>query len=180
MHAAAQPANRAEGLGLRVQPTLARCERLPLAAASCDAAWSQDALCHMDKPPVIAEVARVLRPGATFAFSDWIARAPLTAEELAALRDLWAFPSLLRLPEYVALLDAAGFDILYVEDTTAGTYGAGSSAPADQELWLHAFIQDFGEAELDRQRQRSDHWRTLVESGRTGNARFIARRRAPD
>ena len=41
---------------------------------SLDGAWSQDAMCHMDKPAVVAEVARVLKPGALFAFADWIAR----------------------------------------------------------------------------------------------------------
>jgi SAM-dependent methyltransferase len=73
-----------------MQPACAvsRTEHLPLADACCDAAWSQDALCHMEKPAVVAEAARVLRPGAVFAFTDFIARTPLTAEERATLAQL--------------------------------------------------------------------------------------------
>ena len=54
---------RNEGLDLRCQPVLARSEVVPLADHSMDAAWSQDAMCHMDKEAVVTEVARVLKPG---------------------------------------------------------------------------------------------------------------------
>src|SRR5438876_8925867 len=118
MHAALTSAARAEGLTLSCLPILARTEQLPLATASCDAAWSQDALCHMDKPAVLGEVARVLRPDALFAFTDLIARSGLTNEDAEALSDLWAFPSLLRLPQYTALLDEHGFEVLLAEDRT--------------------------------------------------------------
>ena len=53
MHAALTNAARVEGLTLSCLPVLARTEQLPLATASCDGAWSQDALCHMDKPAVL-------------------------------------------------------------------------------------------------------------------------------
>lgn len=105
MHAALTSAARAEGLTLSCLPVLARTERLPLATASCDGAWSQDALCHMDKPAVLGEVARVLRPDALFAFTDFIARSGLRSEDAEALAHEWGFPSLPRLPQYTALLD---------------------------------------------------------------------------
>src|SRR5439155_3253570 len=101
MHETALRFHETEDTVLRCPLILARTERLPLADASCDAAWSEDALCHMDKPAVLAEVARVLRPAALFAFSDWIARIPLTAERAADLAAAWGFPSLLRVAEYV-------------------------------------------------------------------------------
>src|SRR5262245_42739539 len=112
MHAALTSAVRAEGLALSCLPVLARTARLPLAAACCDGAWSQDALCHMDKSVVMGEVARVLRPDALFAFTDFIARSGLRNEDAEILAQEWGFQSLLRLPQYTALLDEHGFEVL--------------------------------------------------------------------
>lgn len=43
-----------------------------LASASCDGALSLDVLCFVpDKPAVLREVARILRPGARFGFTTW-------------------------------------------------------------------------------------------------------------
>lgn len=178
MHAAALAVARGEGLQERCLPLLARTERLPLATASCDAAWSQDALCHMDKPGVVAEAARVLRPGGLFAFTDWIALTQLHAAEQAALARLWSFPALLRLPEYVAVLDECGFDVLLAEDRTPTTLTQRPATPADQETWERHFARQYGEAELTRQREPNQLWRALVQAGRTGYGMFIARRRA--
>lgn len=177
MHAAALTAARHEGLWLRCLPVLARSERLPLAGSSCDAAWSQDALCHMDKPAVVREAARVLRPGTLFAFTDWIARAPLMREERDMLRRLWAFPALLRLPEYVLLLDQSGFDVLLVEDRTPAVLAAPRAAAADQEAWERDFAVRYGWEELARQQAPGNEWRALVQAGRTGYGMVIARRR---
>jgi len=177
MHAAALAGHHAEGLWLRCLVLLARTERLPLADACCDAAWSQDALCHMDKPAVVREAARVVRPGGLFAFTDFIARAPLTDEDHALLAEWWAFPSLFQLGEYVRLLDESGFDVLLAEDRTAGVYRPQQGTPDDQEAWTEIYVARYGDAELTSQWTRLRVWRTLVEDGRGGYGMFIARRR---
>ena len=167
----------AEGLGLRCLPVLARTERMPLADASLDAAWSQDAMCHMDKRAVVGEVARVLKPGAVFAFTDWIARQPLSPGDMDLLAPLWGFPSLLRPSEYVALLDNSGFDLLLAEDRTPALASFRPGAPWDQELFEHGYGQRWGEAEVARQRAPGEAWQTLASAGKTGVGMFIARRR---
>lgn len=177
MQAAALSAARAEGLWLRCLPVLAQAERLPLADACCDAAWSQDALCHMQKPAAVRETARVLRPGALFAFTDWIARAALSREERATLARLWAFPGLLRLPEYVLLLDQSGFDVLLAEDRTPVALAAPRVAVPDQDAWEQDFAARFGWEEVGRQQAPANEWVALVRAGRTGYGMFIARRR---
>jgi SAM-dependent methyltransferase len=177
MHAAARAVNEHEGLGMRCLLLLSRTEHLPLADACCDAAWSQDALCHMDKPAVLREAARVLRPGALFAFTDFIARVPLTAEEQAMLAQMWAFPSLLRLPEYVRLLDESGFDVLLAEDRTPATPPRTVVRPPDQEAWDRDFTARYGEDEVARQYARLAAWQGLLGNGRGGYGMFIARRR---
>ena len=179
MHAALTRAVRAEGLTLRCLPVLARTERLPLATASCDAAWSQDALCHMDKPAVLGEVARVLRPNAPFAFTDFIARSELRREDAETLARLWGFPSLLRLPQYTALLDEYGFEVLLAEDRTRAVAAQHPRAVArDQEQWEADFAAHYGDAEHQRQQAMIEVWLTLLRAERAGYGMFVCRRRS--
>lgn len=166
-----------EGIGLRCQGVLARTERLPIRDASLDGAWSQDAMCHMDKPGVVAEVARVLKPGGTFAFSDWIARTDLSREDWGALAGVWGFPSLLKPAEYVALLAANGFDLLLAEDRTPALAAHRAPTPSDQELFELAYARRWGEAELARQKAPGEVWQGLALQGKTGVGMFIARKR---
>ena len=171
----------AEGLVERCPLLLGVGEALPFAASSFDAAWSQDALCHMHKQPTLAEVARVLRPGAVLAFSDWIARDRLSTDELRDLEQRWSFPALLRPAEYVALLEASGFELLLAEDVTylRGARATRSgAAPADQGAWTAGFARRHGGEELARQEARGASWVALLDAGKAGNAIFVARRRA--
>jgi len=177
MHAALTSAAQAEGLRLCCLPVLARTEQLPLATASCDGAWSQDALCHMDKPAVLAEVARVLRPDALFAFTDLIARVGLRSEDAEALAHEWGFPSLLRLPQYTALLDEHGFEVLLAEDRTRAVVAQQPEVKArDQRQWEADFAARHGDAERQRQRARVETWLTLLRAERVGYGMFVCRR----
>lgn len=178
MHAYARRFHALEETALRCPLLLARTERLPLADACCDAAWSEDALCHMDKPAVLAEVARVLRPLAPFAFSDWIARVPLSGEQAGELAANWGFPALLSVAEYARLLDTSGFDVLVAEDWTEEILRVRAPQAPDQEQWERAFVARFGAEEVQRQRPPFDLWRSLLQANVTGYGRFIARRRA--
>lgn len=180
MQRAAALAATAEGLGGRVLPIIARTEALPLASRSCDAAWSQDALCHMHQPPVVREAARVLKPLGLFALSDWVALDELTRDERAALARFWSFPGLLRLGEYVQLLDESGFDVLLAEDRSAAIAARPHLEAADQQEWERRFGSRYGAAALERQQETYRVWSALVRAGRTGHAAFVARRRAGD
>lgn len=175
MHEGAASVARREGLDLRLWPVLARTERIPLRSASVDVAWSQDAMCHMDKAAVLAEVARMLKPGGHFVFSDWIAKGGFSDEDAAELRRLWAFPSLWTLEQYSHGLEAAGFEVLLVEDRTA-KLPAAAAEPLDQARWEARFVQRWGEGELERQRAPLRAWRGMVRDGRTGFGAFVARK----
>ena len=180
MHAALTSAARAEGLTLSCLPILARTEWLPLATASCDGAWSQDALCHMDKPAVLAEVARVLRPDALFALTDFIARLRLRSEDAEVLAREWGFPSLLRLPQYTTLLDEHGFEVLLAEDRTRVVVAQYPQVRArDQKQWEADFAARHGDAEHQRQRTMGEVWLTLLRAERAGYGMFVGRRRSP-
>ena len=166
-----------EGIGMRCQGVIARTERLPIRDATLDGAWSQDALCHMDKPGVGAEVARVLKAGGLFAFTDWIARTALSRDDWAALAPVWGFPSLFTMTEYVAALAANGFDLLLAEDRTFALAGHRPPAPADQQAFEQAYAARWGEAELARQKAPGEAWQSLAVQGKTGVGMFIARKR---
>ena len=166
-----------EGIGRRCQGVLAHTEHLPIRDASLDGAWSQDAMCHMDKPAVVAEVARVLKPGGMFAFTDWIGRAALSREDWEEVAREWGFPSLFTLSEYVAALAANGFDLLLAEDRSFALAGHRAPAPADQHAFEQAYAERWGEAELARQKAPGEVWQALAVQGKTGVGMFIARKR---
>jgi len=174
MHAAAGAANSAEGLSRRCLRVLARTERLPLRDNAVDAAWSQDALIHMDKDVVLHELARVVRPAGLIAFTDWIARPGFTPEDAASLAKHMASPSLFTIPRYVAALEGEGLEVLLAEDRTRALRVAALPA-ADQEEFERAFAGKWGEDELARQQAMSTAWRSIVSGGRGGYALFIAR-----
>ncbi len=63
--------SEAAGLGHLVDVVDGSFEAIPLEDSSVDAVWSQDAILHSGKrDQVIAEVARVLKPGGEFVFTD--------------------------------------------------------------------------------------------------------------
>ena len=64
---------QAEGLADRIAFTLADACDTGLPAASADFVWGEDAWCYVvDKPRLIAEAARLVKPGGTIAFTDWV------------------------------------------------------------------------------------------------------------
>ncbi len=166
-----------EQLAGRCGAVVGRTERLPFRDAAFGGAWSQDALCHMDQPPVIAEVARVLADGGVFAFSDFIARPGHTEADREALRHTWSFPHLLTLPEYVALLTAAGFEVLLAEDRTAAiARWRPATGAGDGEAWTARFRERWGPGPVDAVMARFSTWGAVLEGGRGGFALFVARR----
>ncbi len=64
---------REEGLEDRIRFVLADACQSGLPSASADFVWSEDAWCYVtDKPKLIAEAARRVRPGGVIAFTDWV------------------------------------------------------------------------------------------------------------
>ena len=104
-------------------------EQIPLPAASVDVVISNCVInLSTDKASVLAEIARVLRPGGRLGISDVVAEDRLTPVERAERGSfVGCIAGALSVGEYVAGLEAAGFDDVSVELThkvADGMHGA--------------------------------------------------------
>jgi SAM-dependent methyltransferase len=98
--------------------------------SSADFVWGEDAWCYVeDKQRLIAEAARIVRPGGTIVFTDWVAgpEQMSDAESDRYLRFM-KFPNVLTLGEYHDLLEGAGCRV----DTAIDT----ERFPAHVDLYL--------------------------------------------
>ena len=109
----------AEGLAKKLTFVEANVCATGLPAGKFDFVWGEDAWCYVeDKPKLIAEAARLVKPGGIIAFTDWMeGRAELTADEAARYLAFMKFPSVLTLAEYGALLEANGCTVKQSLDT---------------------------------------------------------------
>jgi len=104
-------------------------EQIPLPADSVDVVISNCVInLSVDKPAVLTEIARVLKPGGRIGISDVVAEDQLTAEERAERGSyVGCIAGALSKDEYEAGLEAAGFEQVSVEFThqvADGMHGA--------------------------------------------------------
>lgn len=111
--------SKAEGLADRIEFTLADVTESGLPDASADFAWGEDAWCYVvDKKKLVAEAARIVKPGGTIAFTDWIeGKAGLSDAEAERYLTFMKFPSVQDLDGYKALLEGNGCKVELAEDT---------------------------------------------------------------
>lgn len=108
----------AEGLDGRITVTLGDACATGLPGGGADFVWGEDAWCYVvDKRALITEAARLVKPGGTIAFTDWVEGANLDDAEAARFLGFMKFPSLLAVADYTALLEEAGCEIVCAEDT---------------------------------------------------------------
>jgi ubiquinone/menaquinone biosynthesis C-methylase UbiE len=109
----------AEGLGEKISLVENNVCATGLASGQFDFVWGEDAWCYVeDKAQLIAESARLIKPGGKVAFTDWMeGPAGLPGAEAARLLGFMKFPSLLTLSEYRALLEKNGCSVTVAHDT---------------------------------------------------------------
>jgi SAM-dependent methyltransferase len=109
----------AEGLADRITFVLADACSTGLPSGTADFAWGEDAWCYVeDKDRLIAEASRLVRPGGTIAFTDWVeGRVGLNAAEAERFLKFMKFANIEDLDGYAALLTKYGCEVLTAEDT---------------------------------------------------------------
>jgi SAM-dependent methyltransferase len=121
--------HRAESGLANVHFLRGRIEEIPLPSGSVDVVISNCVInLSAEKSRVLAEIARVLRPGGRIGISDVVAEDRLSAEDRAE-RGGWAgcIAGALSVSEYVAGLEAAGLadvDVTFTHEIADGMHGA--------------------------------------------------------
>ncbi len=108
-----------EGLADRVEFVLADVCDSGLPSGCVDFVWGEDAWCYVvDKERLIAEAARLVKPGGTIAFTDWIeGPAGLSTEEAERFLTFMKFANVEDLGGYADRLAANGCEVAVAEHT---------------------------------------------------------------
>lgn len=106
------------GLAARLTFILAEATATTLPDAYADFVWGEDAWCYVaDKPALIAEAARIVKPGGIIAFSDWMEGRDMSDAQAERFLGFMKFPNLVTLGEYSALLEKNGCEVVSACDT---------------------------------------------------------------
>ncbi len=121
---AVQTANelaRQSGLGSRVRfEQYDASQKLGFAAATFDAAFANDVLCHVPgRAGVLGELFRVLKPGGRLLFSDALVVGGIVSQEEIATRSSIGYYLFSPPGENERLITEAGFRIISASDSTA-------------------------------------------------------------
>jgi ubiquinone/menaquinone biosynthesis C-methylase UbiE len=162
-------------LGPLVRHVRGDAQVLPFRAGAFDAAVSQEGLLHVpDKGAVLAECARVLKPGARLAVSDWIARPRLGDNERRRLFEWMAAVSLQSLDGYRGLLAHAGFDGILAEDLSGEWITILRERLRMYRALREPTVARLGQARYEEYNQLYGFFVGLVEAGKLGGGRFSA------
>ena len=172
---------REEGFSDRIRFVLADACKSGLPDASADFVWAEDAWCYVaDKPRLIAEAARIVKPGGVIAFTDWVeGPAGLSDAEAARLLRFMRFPNLQDIAGYVRLLTDNGCDVQEAEDGgRCAAYLDLYHNMTDMQLTYDALlIVGFDFSVMQAMAGETSFMRELAHAGKLAQGRFIARRK---
>ena len=171
---------REEGLADRIELRLADACETGLPDSGADFVWGEDAWCYVEnKPKLIAEAARIVKPGGVIAFTDWVeGPAGLSDEQARLFLEGVKFPNVQDIEGYRDLLQKSECEVIEAEDT-------GRFAPhldlflslIESQLKYDALrILSFDTDRLDAITAGFRFLRDLARAGSVTQARFIARR----
>lgn len=165
------------GLDGRVGFRNANALDLPFADATFDVLISQEAFCHIpDKDRLIAQCARVLKPGGRMAFTDILTTDRTSDETLARLQREMTFQELGSVQSYTRAFEREGCPNPEVRDLSAEWRQILTDRLAMYRSLKDQTVERFGEAHFARWDDAYSFFVGLYETGELGGGRFLARR----
>ena len=160
--------NKAQGLDQLVDVVGGNFEELPFEDASFDIVWSEDAILHSSRrDQVIAEVARVLKPGGHFIFTDPMQADHVTGNE-EALKPIYnrihleSLGSVKKYREYAKASGLEAVEILEKPEQLTTHYGR---VLEEVESRYNDVLQVCDQEYIDNMRKGLKHW---VNGGQQG------------
>jgi SAM-dependent methyltransferase len=171
---------REEGLEERIRFVLADACASGLPDGEADFVWGEDAWCYVsDKGKLIAEAVRIVKPGGTIAFTDWVeGPAGLSDPEAGIFLQGMRFDNVQDIAGYRTLLEKNGCQVIEASDT-------GRFAPyldlfvkmVEMQLTYDALkILGFDREQLDLVVQGFRLFADLARDDKIAQGRFIARK----
>jgi len=153
---------------------------LPFDDRTFDIVVSQEGFCHIpDKDRLVAECARVVRPGGRIAFTDILTTDRTSDAMLERLQAEMTFQDLSSRDGYRDRLEREGCEVVEIQDL--GTEWRDILA---ERLTMYRGLKDqtverFGKAHFDKWDRAYGFFVGLYETGELGGGRFLARRTRP-
>ncbi|MFP4145629.1 MAG: class I SAM-dependent methyltransferase [Phycisphaeraceae bacterium] len=151
-----------------------------LPGEQADFVWGEDAWCYVaDKPALIAEAARLLRPGGTIAFTDWVeGPAGLSPDQARRTMRFMKFPSFASIEDYRELMQRHGLEVVEAADT--GRFARYLPLYLDMLEMQLTFdvlrLIDFHHDRLAAMAGEMRHMKQLADEGRLIQGQFVARK----
>ena len=143
-----------------------------------DALIAQEAFCHIpNKPRLLTECVRLLKPGGLIAFTDILATPSMTTTVRKRLLKEMTFAELETLDGYQVLLEASGCVLKEAEDLSEEW-----AQILVERLAMYRSLKDqtvarFGDAHFGKWDRAYSFFVKLYTSGELGGGRFLARKR---
>jgi len=169
-----------EGWADMIEITQADACESGLPSDSADFIWGEDAWCYVkDKQRLIEEAVRIVKPGGTIAFTDWIEGPGLNAQEAERYLRFMKFPSILSLNEYADLLRASGCEVARAVDTERfASHVDLYLSMVDKQLTYDALkIIGFDHKMLEAISQEMVFLQQLAHAGKIAQGMFVARKK---
>jgi len=172
--------NRRDGVAERIRFVQADATATGLPAGCADLVWGEDAWCYVpERAALVAEAARLLKPGGILACTDWCwgTKRP-TADAAQHFLAFMKFPEIFSAEDYAKACVAAGLRVEVCEDT-------GRFAPAiaryladitTQRTWDALAIIGFDQAMAGAIIGEMQHALALAQSGALVQVMIVARR----
>ncbi|MBI5501534.1 MAG: class I SAM-dependent methyltransferase [Deltaproteobacteria bacterium] len=171
---------RDEGLEDKLEFRKGDVTQIPARDGEFDFVWGEDAWCYVvDKDRLIAEAARVLKPGGVIAFTDWI-EGPAGLSEAEALRinTFMKFPYMESLDGYAALLARHGFVARETAEIEFAKFVDLYLAMLGEQLTFDALrILGGDEALFRAMGAEMEFMRAAAHAGKVTRGRFVAVKR---